>query len=131
MLDSYTKYGFYSGLKNNIIVVNRASGLGTATHELVHYFIDVGFPEHPPVWIDEGIATFFEKFIGHFDDSGKLNISFGYFSNWRFPITKKKINKLSLKQIINSKDMSQCAARSFMLFLHKKSFLLIVSKNGV
>jgi hypothetical protein len=117
---SYTKYGFYLGLKKNIIVVNRASGLGTATHELVHYFVDVGFLEHPPAWIDEGIATFFEKFIGHLDDDGKLNISFGYFSNWRFPITKKRINKLSMERIIKSEDPDQCAARSLMLFLHKK-----------
>jgi hypothetical protein len=117
---SYTKYGFYLGLKKNIIVVNRASGLGTATHELVHYFIDVGFPRRPPAWIDEGIAAFFEKFIGHIDDNGELNISFGYFSNWRFPITKKTIDKLSLRRIITSKDPDQCAARSFMLFLHKK-----------
>ena len=117
---SYTKYGFYMGLKRNLIVVNRASGLGTTTHELVHYFIDTSFVKHPPEWIDEGIATFFEKFIGHLDENGNLTISFGYFSNWRFPITKKDINKLNLKNLIKSSDPDQCAARSLMLFLHKK-----------
>lgn len=115
----YTPYGFYMGSKRNIIVVNRDSGLGTATHELVHYFIDAGFSKKPPKWIDEGIATFFEKFIGHIDH-GRLDISFGYFSDWRFPITKAAIDKLSLEKIINSPDPDQCAVRSLMLFLHKK-----------
>lgn len=117
----YTPYGFYTGLRTNRIVVNGDSGLGTLTHELVHYFIDVGFETDPPKWIDEGIATFFEKFIGHFDENGNLSISFGYFSNWRFPITKKAIEGIDLYDLINSPDPEQCSLRSFSLFLHKKN----------
>jgi len=117
----YTPYGFYTGFRTNRIVVNGDSGLGTVTHELVHYFIDVGFKTEPPKWVDEGIATFFEKFIGHFEENGELSISFGYFSNWRFPITKKAIEGINLSDLINSPDPEQCCLRSFSLFLHKKN----------
>ena len=116
----YTPYGFYKGPWVNIIVVNRDSGLGTATHELVHHFIATSFAREPPEWVNEGIATFFEKFIGHLDKEGKLTISVGYFSNWRFPITKKNADRLSLSRLISAADPDQCAARSLMLFLHKK-----------
>lgn len=121
--EHYTPYGFYMGPWVNIIVVNRDSGLGTATHELVHHFIAGSFASHPHKWIDEGIATFFEKFIGHLDKEGKLTISFGYFSNWRFPITKTNVDRLSLSRLISATEPDQCAARSLMLFLHKKGVL--------
>ena len=117
---SNSPYGFYMGPKENIIVVNRDSGLGTATHELVHHFIATGFARRPTKWVNEGIATFFEKFIGHLDREGRLTISFGYFSNWRFPITKISINRFNLRELLLAKEPDQCAARSFMLFLRKK-----------
>ena len=120
VLKSYTPYGFYMGPWTNIIVVNRDSGLGTATHELVHHFIATSFASHTPEWVNEGIATFFEKFIGHLDKQGKLTISFGYFSNWRFPITKQNIGTISLSRLIASTNPDQCNARALMLFLHKK-----------
>ena len=119
---NYTPYGFYLGPWANTIIINAESGLGTAMHELVHHFIATNFTNHPAPWIDEGIATFFEKFIGHIDNEGDLHISFGYFSNWRFPITKRNLRGLSLDNLINLNDPDQCAARSFMLFLHKKGF---------
>ena len=118
--NNYTPYGFYLGPLANTIVINAESGLGTIMHELVHHFIATNFLTHPAPWIDEGIATFFEKFIGHIDNKGTLNISFGYFSNWRFPKTKENLEKLNLKDLFISNDPDQCAARSFMLFLHKK-----------
>lgn len=77
-----TRHGYYSP-HENLIVVNLASGLGTATHELVHHFVARGFNRAQcPQWVDEGFAMFFEKFLAHFDEQGKLTISFGYFSNW-------------------------------------------------
>jgi len=119
----YTPYGFYRGSWVNIIVVNRDSGLGTATHELVHHFIATSFTKKPPKWVDEGIATFFEKFIGHLDRKGKLTISVGYFSNWRFPITKSNAEGLRLRRLFAAAEPDQCAARALMLFLHKKGLL--------
>ena len=126
-------YGFYMGPRENIIVVNRDSGLGTATHELVHHFIATSFSRRPAEWVNEGIATFFEKFIGQLDSEGKLTISFGYFSNWRFPITKGNANILNLRALVTAGEPDQCAARSLMLFLHKKglfkSFVRQISRR--
>jgi hypothetical protein len=115
-----TEFGFYMGSEENIIVVNRRSGLGTITHELVHHFIDTSFVKPPPPWANEGIATFFEKFIGRLDADGKLTISFGYFSNWRFPLTKTNIDEFDLGELLTTRAPHQGAARSLMLFLHKK-----------
>jgi hypothetical protein len=115
-----TPYGFYMGPWVNIIVVNRESGLGTVTHELVHHFTRTSFKRRPAIWAYEGIATFFEKFIGHIDENGKLIISFGYFSNWRFPLIKAKQDSLSIDELIESRQPDQSQARALMLFLHKK-----------
>jgi hypothetical protein len=115
-----TPYGFYMGPWANIIVVNHSSGLGTATHELVHHFTKTTFVKNPPKWAYEGISVFFEKFIGHFEQDGSLVISFGYFSNWRFPDIKKRVKWLSLDDMVSSDQPDQSAAGALMLFLHKK-----------
>ena len=113
-----TPFGYYLG-EFNLIVVNLESGVGTATHELVHHLVHKGSAKPCPHWANEGIATFFEKFIGYLDDGGKLHISFGYFSNWRFPITKAEVDSISLRRLVRVPN-DQCSARSLMLFLHKK-----------
>jgi hypothetical protein len=118
---NYTPYGSYLGLKKNTIVVNLASGIGTATHELVHHFMAVGKINHYPDWVSEGFPAFFEKFIGYLDTEGKLHISLGYFSNWRFPLTKKVIDKFTLEALFKTRD--QNVARSFNLFLHRQGCL--------
>lgn len=116
----HTPYGFYMGPWANIIVVNHQSGLGTTTHELVHHFTKTTFDKSPPKWAYEGISVFFEKFIGHFDENDKLTISFGYFSSWRFPTTKKLVKFLSLDDLVSAKEPDQSNAGALMLFLHKK-----------
>ena len=115
-----TPYGFYMGLWQNIVVVNIDSGIGTATHTLVLHFIRTSFKRRPAKWAEDGIAVFFEKFIGHFDEDGKLSISFGYFSNWRFPTTKKLVKFFSLNDLVNAEQPDQSNAGALMLFLHKK-----------
>jgi HEAT repeat protein len=115
--------GFYTR-EENLVVINRQSGLGTATHEIVHFFIESAFVGEPPRWVMEGFAAFFEKFIGHLDPQGNLTISFGYFSNWRFPVTKAKVGNLSLRELAGARgEVDQCAARSLILFLHRKGRL--------
>ena len=115
-----TPYGFYMGLWTNIIVFNIESGLGTATHTLTLHYIRTSFKRRPAKWAQEGITVFFEKFIGHFDEKGKLIISFGYFSNWRFPTTKKLVKFLSLHDLVSAKEPDQSSSGALMLFLHKK-----------
>jgi hypothetical protein len=118
---NYTPYGSYLGRKKNTIVVNLNSGLGTATHELVHHFMAMGNIDHYPDWISEGFPAFFEKFIGYLDTKGKLHISLGYFSNWRFPLAKEVIDQYTLEALFKTEDQS--VARSFNLFLHKQGRL--------
>ena len=108
------------GLWTNILVVNLESGLGTATHTIVRHYVRTSFENRPAKWAEDGIAVFFEKFIGHFDENGKLDISFGYFSNWRFPGIKKRVKWLSLDDMVSSAEPDQSAAGALMLFLHKK-----------
>jgi len=116
-----TPYGYYMGKRRNAIIVNRERGLGTVTHELVHHFLAIGDMNHHADWINEGVPAFFEKFIGHIDSKGKLQISFGYFSNWRFPVAKVLMENVTIDELFKTDD--QCLARSFMLFLHKKGRL--------
>lgn len=113
--------GFYSS-SENLILVNRQSGLGTATHELVHHFVDCGFVNEPPLWANEGIANFFEKFISHIDEQGKLNISVGYFHPQEFTYTKFAAEYTTLEHLMNSED--QALQRSLMMFLHKKELFV-------
>ena len=109
--------GFYSpDLK--LVLVNRESGLGTATHELVHHFVDCGFVRELPSWANEGIANFFEKFIGYIDKRGQLNISVGYFNALEFTYSKTAAKYTTLDHVFNSDD--QALQRSLMMFLHKK-----------
>ena len=115
-----TPYGFYLGLWENIVAANMESGLGTTTHILMLHYIRTSFRERPAKWAEDGIAVFFEKFIGHFDKDGKLYISFGYFSNWRFPIVKRLVKFLSLEDMVSSRQPDQSQAGALMLFLHKK-----------
>jgi hypothetical protein len=145
-----TIYGYYLTGRNRL-VINAASGLGTATHELVHHFIFEAFsedtqrrlsaarlsfpdsrtarlPEPPlallqcPSWLNEGFAAFFEKFIGHFERDS-LILSVGYFSNWRDPDVQGRVDDLSLDSLFRFEDGDQSAARSFVLFLHRQGWL--------
>ena len=118
---TYTPYGSYLGRRYNTIVINHASGLGTATHELVHHFMATADLDYYPDWISEGFPAFFEKFIGYLDPDGRLHISLGYFSNWRFPLTKKVIDQYTMNVLFKTRDQS--VARSFNLFLHRQGCL--------
>ena len=118
---NYTPYGSYLGRRYNTIVINLGSGLGTATHELVHHFMATANLDYYADWISEGFPAFFEKFIGYLDNEGKLHISLGYFSNWRFPLTKKVIDQYTLEALFKTEDQS--VARSFNLFLHRQDCL--------
>jgi hypothetical protein len=53
-------FGFYQGAERTV-VMNVAPGIGTLTHELVHPIIESDFPGAPD-WINEGIASLYERF---------------------------------------------------------------------
>lgn len=118
-------FGYYTPGKNTL-VVNVERGLGTATHELVHHFlllggIDLMLADRRESWINEGIPEFFEKFMGYVADDGTLHISFGYFSNWRFPAAREKIADCTLPKLFTEFDPNLSSA--FMLFLHRKGVM--------
>lgn len=120
-----TPFGYYEFTADGecMLVVNLSSGLGTATHEFVHHFVRLGFGERAPFWMNEGFAQFFEKFMGHIDASGALQISFGYFSNWRFPAAKQRVEAFSLAGLVQNRDEDHVALRELFLFLHKRGRL--------
>ena len=72
-----TPYGFYLPSERRI-VMNIGPGIGTLTHELVHPIVEADFPRAPD-WIDEGIASLYERFYfyGHDEIGGS--------KNWRHP----------------------------------------------
>ena len=117
--DSYTPLGFYYPTRK-LTIVNHEMGIGVLLHEMSHHFVAVSFKDHPPPWANESIATFHEKFIGYFDENGKLFITFGYFNQERFKYLKEYIDEVSLLRLISSSRPYQNAVRSLMLFLHKK-----------
>jgi hypothetical protein len=104
-----------------LLAVDLATGVGTFTHELVHHFLQTAMGREPPPWFNEGVAAFFEKFLGHVRADGELELSVGYFSNWRFPICKQRVGSYRLDDLLRAgRDVDQCAARSLMLFLHRE-----------
>lgn len=118
-------FGYYLPGKNTM-VVNVQRGLGTAAHELVHHFLALGGIDlmtkvRRASWVNEGIPEFFEKFMGYVADDGTLHISFGYFSNWRFPDAKEKIAHATLPKLFQEFDPNLSSA--FMLFLHQKGLM--------
>lgn len=72
-----TPYGYYlSGRR--ALVMNIKPGYGTLTHELVHPFMHHAFKDNEPGWLNEGLASLFERPAerdGHL--VGKVN--------WRLP----------------------------------------------
>lgn len=115
----YTEYGFYSPSRN-VMVANADTGLGLLTHEMVHHFEHCTFKEQKANWIEEGLSTFFEKFIARFDEQDKLHMTVGYFSNWRLPQTIENQDVFDLMTLFTYYRPPQAHVRSFMMFLHKQ-----------
>jgi hypothetical protein len=104
-----------------LLVVDLATGVGTFAHELVHHFLQTALGDEPPAWLNEGVAAFFEKILGHVRADGELELSVGYFSNWRFPTAQQHVDRYRLADVLAAgRDVDQCAARSLMLFLHRE-----------
>jgi hypothetical protein len=84
-----TPYGYYS--PDNKALVMNVSGLGTLSHELVHPYMEVNFPDVPS-WFNEGLASLFEypgERKGHI--IGNVN--------WRLPNLKKEIKAKTLPKL--------------------------------
>lgn len=81
-----TPFGYYSPDENALIM--NASGLGTLSHELVHPYMEVNFPDVPS-WFNEGLASLFEQ---PREKNGHLTGGV----NWRLPNLQKEIKAKTL-----------------------------------
>jgi hypothetical protein len=53
--------GYYNPADNLIMATSGRSGYGTLLHELVHALIKNDFQRTAPMWIDEGLASLYER----------------------------------------------------------------------
>ena len=122
-----TPYGYYlSGRR--ALVMNIKPGYGTLTHELVHPFVHHAFGDAKPAWLNEGVASLFERPAerdGHL--VGKVN--------WRLPqlLDGLKANRVpSFKQLIHlssngfyddASGTHYAAARYLCYWLQEKGLL--------
>ena len=81
-----TPFGYYS--PDHSAMIMNANGLGTLSHELVHPYMEINFP-NVPSWFNEGLASLYEypgehkgHIIGHV--------------NWRLPELKREIKAKTL-----------------------------------
>ncbi len=97
-----TPYGvYYHGDRR--IVMNIGPGSGTLTHELVHPIVAADFPRAPE-WINEGIASLFER--PRFPAPGQIR----GIKNWRYPRLARALRSrnerdlASLERLIGMSD---------------------------
>ncbi len=125
-----TPYGFYLS-DDRLIVMNIGPGVGTLTHELVHPIIEADFPQAPD-WINEGIASLFERF--YLIKKGEIVGG----KNWRHPrllgaLYSKKERDLARPQALfgmsdatfrgRHEDLNYASARYFCQWLDAKKLL--------
>jgi len=93
-----TPFGYYSPEANALIM--NINGLGTLSHELVHPYMEINFPDVPS-WFNEGLASLFER------PSERKGHIIGL-ANWRLPNLKKEIRAKTLpplaKLLATSRD---------------------------
>lgn len=109
----------------DLLVIDLSTGLGTALHELAHYYLRCTCRHPRTRFVEEGIASFFEKFLGHIDDDGRLELSVGYFHPGRYLLLSRQHVRLHVQDLWNpdASGPDYAAARSFMLFLHRRGLL--------
>lgn len=93
-------FGIYLG-QLKAFVTYSSSGLGTFAHEIMHPLVERNLPKRP-AWANEGIPSFFEKFLGYWDGDA-LVLRFGYQNPWRIQALGDQIDGLDLKSILQRK----------------------------
>jgi len=87
-------FGIYL-YSNKLLATYEDSGLGTFTHETFHAFVERDLKSRP-VWAEEGIPTFFEKFGGYWKDD-ELTLFWGYQNPWRIQALGANLTQLTRK----------------------------------
>lgn len=117
-----TPYGYYSP-DNNALVMN-VSGLGTLSHELVHPYMEVNFPDVPS-WFNEGLASLFE-YPG--ERKGRIigNV------NWRLPNLKKEIKAKTLPKlsVLLSTTTDQFYGANYDAYAYARYLMYYLQEHG-
>ena len=117
-------YGYFR--RDNVMVMNLATGTGTLVHELVHALIRSDFPVVPS-WFNEGMGSLFEqcRFGGENDIRG--------LTNWRLPALQNAIREGKLRPLEEmiedpafygpNQGLNYAQARYVLLYLQEKGLL--------
>ncbi len=85
--------GAYEWGKGRLYAYPGFMGMGTILHEMTHAMLEAGFRTFPPLWFNEGLASFFET---HGDLSG--NSPFGVV-NWRDAMYAQAVSAKSARKL--------------------------------
>ncbi len=128
-VSSPSEYGMYIG-DQNLFVTYDGSGLGTFSHEIMHFVVQTTLPECPS-WAIEGVPAFFEKFYGY-EEGGRLILKWGFQNPWRIQALGESISSLKMENVVRgSNDTSE--KRMLSVFIYQQGKLgrfLEVVKNG-
>jgi hypothetical protein len=108
------------------------SGYGTFAHEIMHPLVQVNLSS-APLWADEGIPSFFEKFFGYWSEN-KLVLQLGFHNPWRIRQMGQKVLSLDLESIVKAKqDHGTSEKRMVSVFLYQhgklKEYMKLAGSN--
>jgi len=117
-------FGYFR--RDNVMLMNVATGTGTLVHELTHALVRPDFPRAPD-WFNEGLASLYEQCSLN-GDSIRGHV------NWRLPALKKAIRDHTLRplrELVEDPDfygenlvgLNYAQARYVMLYLQEKELL--------
>jgi hypothetical protein len=121
--DPNTPYGYYSP-DANALIMNMGPGAGTLSHELVHPYMEVNFPEGPS-WFNEGLASLYEtprEKAGHI--VGAIN--------WRLPNLKSEIRAKTLPELatLMSTTREGFYEAQFDAYAYSRYLLMYLQEQG-
>jgi hypothetical protein len=125
-------FGIYL-YSNKLLATYEDSGLGTFTHETFHAFVEKDLTRRP-IWADEGIPTFFEKFYGYWKND-QLVLFWGFQNPWRIKDLGTNLTQLDLTGIISDQnpERDESKLRMVPLFLWERGrfrrFLKLIAAN--
>ncbi|MBX9688896.1 MAG: tetratricopeptide repeat protein [Candidatus Obscuribacterales bacterium] len=118
----------------NAIVFGDEDGIGVLAHEIMHKLIYENMP-YIDKWASEGIPAFFEQIYGYWENE-KLVLKLGLLNPLRIAGLSKELKSLSLKDALNTADVTQHEGRVGMvsMFLNHsskfKAYLELARLNG-
>ncbi len=114
-------YGMYLPQRGGFVTYENA-GLEAFAHEIIHTLM-LHKSHSFPVWANEGIPSFFEKFFGYWEGD-KLCLDFGFQSSWRIDKMRRTIVQLDLERMIrHGRNFTTSEKRLVSMFLFQQGKL--------